>query len=313
MSSDAADRQPPDRRDFLTTAGVLTAGAILAPHFEAAARLLAAPDSHAAVAAAWRVRPFALGDVALGNGIFQQKRDRMLNYARHYGSATDIFAGPDRMLRNFRATAGLDTKGAEPPGSWENATGYLRGHYAGHFMSMLAQAYASSGDEVYKRKLDYMVAGLGECQDALAAAARQPTPRTAGRFGRALRLTGSPLGQAEHVSLPEGVVSGLEDFTVAAWINLSLYDRTALSDPKGDPASLTNGTAVFDFGSPSPEFGEAPRARMFLTVRVSNDQPVPRFAAPVLALEPEPVPVPEPEPSLPVVPPPLTQITASGI
>jgi uncharacterized protein len=85
------------------------------------------------------------------------------------------------MLRNFRANAGLDTRGAQPPGSWENATGYLRGHYAGHFMSMLAQAYAGTDDDVFKRKLDYMVAGLGECQDALAAAARQPTPRTVSR------------------------------------------------------------------------------------------------------------------------------------
>jgi DUF1680 family protein len=278
MSSDAADRQSPDRRDFLKTAGAATAGVMMAQQLEAAARLLAGPERHAAAAAAWRVRPFALGEVALGDGIFQQKRDRMLNYARNYGSATDILAGPDRMLRNFRATAGLDTKGAQPPGSWENATGYLRGHYAGHFMSMLAQAYASSRDEVYKRKLDYMVAGLGECQDALAAAARQPTPRTAGRFGQALRLTGSPLGHAEHVSLPEGLVSELSDFTIGVWINLSLYDRAALSDPKADPAVLNNGAVLFDFGNPNAEFGEAPRARMYLTVRASNDRPVPRFA-----------------------------------
>jgi DUF1680 family protein len=182
------------------------------------------------------------------------------------------------MLRNFRANAGLDTKGAQPPGSWENATGYLRGHFAGHFMSMLAQAYAGTGDVVYKQKLDYIVAGLAACQEALAAAARQPTPRVPGRFGTALRLTGSPLGHAEHVSLPDGIVSGLDDFTIATWINLSLYDRAALSDPKADPAVLNNGVVLFDFGSPNPEFGEAPRARMFLTVRVSNNQPVPRFA-----------------------------------
>src|SRR6187401_2043918 len=175
----------PDRRDFLKTAGTLTAAAAIYQGLDGLAHpLLAAtaPDA----AAGWLVRPFALNQVALGSGIFQQKRDRILYYARNYGSATDIFAGPDRMLRNFRFTAGLDTKGAQPPGSWENATGYLRGHYAGHFMSMLAQAYAGSGDDVYKKKLDYMVAALAECQDALAAAARQPTPRTTGRFDKAL-------------------------------------------------------------------------------------------------------------------------------
>jgi DUF1680 family protein len=280
MSSDDVTRQPPGRRDFLKTAGTLTAGAVMLQGLDGLARPLFDAGTSAVVPATWRVRPFALTDVALGNGIFQQKRDRLLNYARNYGSATDIFAGPDRMLRNFRFTAGLDTKGAQPPGSWENATGYLRGHYAGHFMSMLAQAYAGSGDEIYKRKLDYMVAALGECQDALAAAARLPTPRTTGRFATALRLTGSPLGHAEHVALPEGVVSGLTDFTIAVWINLSVYERALLSasGPNADPAALNNGAAIFDFGNPNPEFGAAPIVRMFLTVRVSNDRPVPRFA-----------------------------------
>jgi DUF1680 family protein len=260
----------------LKKAGALTGGAVMYRNLEGFAETLG-PASGAAAPGAWVVRPFALTRVALGAGIFQEKRDRMLNYARNYGGS-EIFAGPDRMLRNFRANAGLDTRGAEPPGSWENATGYLRGHYAGHFMSMLAQAYAGTGDDVYKRKLEYMVAGLGECQDALADAARQPTPRIAGRFDRALRLSGSPLGHAEHVALPEGIASGLHDFTIATWINLSIYDRTQLSDPKADPAALNNGVALFDFGSPNPEFAAAPLSRMFLTVRVSNDQPVPRFA-----------------------------------
>jgi DUF1680 family protein len=280
MSSDAADRESPDRRDFLKTAGTLAAGAMLYHGLDGSTRPLLAQSTGRSVAVSGPVRPFSLKQVTLGRGIFQEKRDRILNYARNYGSATDIFAGPDRMLRNFRFNAGLDTRGAQPPGSWENATGYLRGHYAGHFMSMLAQAYAGTGDDIYKRKLDYMVAALGECQDALAAAAHQPTPRLPGRFGQALRLTGSPLGHAEHVSLPAGLVSGLNDFTIAAWINLAVYERAMLSDsgPNVDPAALNNGAAIFDFGRPHAEFGAAPLARMFLIVRVSNDRPVPRFA-----------------------------------
>jgi DUF1680 family protein len=279
MSSDAS-REHPDRREFLKTAGAVTSGAMMLRNLDAVARTVLEEPATAAARASWRVRPFALTQVALGKGIFQEKRDRMLNYARNYGSATEVLAGPDRMLRNFRFNAGLDTRGAQPPGSWENATGYLRGHYAGHYMSMLAQAYAGTGDDISKRKLDYMVAGLAECQDALAAAARQPTARIDGRFGRAMRLTGSPLGHAEHVALPEGIVAGLDDFTVATWINLSVYNRSLLSDsgPNADPAALNNGAAIFDFGSPNAEFGAAPLARMFLTVRVSNERPVPRFA-----------------------------------
>ncbi|MEJ2503529.1 MAG: glycoside hydrolase family 127 protein, partial [Gemmatimonadota bacterium] len=199
----------------------------------------------------------------------EARRSRARARARVRGGAPQVRKG-----------GGPDTKGAEPPGSWESETGYLRGHYAGHFMSMLAQAYAGTGDPVYKQKLDYMVEGLAECQAALAAAAAEPTPRVEGRHGRALRLSGSPLGHAEHVRLPDGVVDGLEDFTVAMWVDLSEYARGDLPDSNEnlDPASLNNQVAVFDFGSPNPEYAEAPLAHMYLTVRVSDEQPVPRFA-----------------------------------
>src|SRR3954468_12919715 len=106
-------------------------------------------------------------------------------------------------------------------------------------MSMLAQAYAGTGDAIYKQKLDYIVRGLAECQDALAAAARKPTPREAGKFGRALRLSGSPIGLAEHVSIPAGVVSGLRDFTIALWINPAQYDGARLPDDKPNADSAT--------------------------------------------------------------------------
>jgi uncharacterized protein len=147
-------------------------------------------------------------------------------------------------------------------------------------MSMLAQAYAGTGDAVFKQKLDYIIRSLAECQDALAAAARMPTPRAAGRFGSALRLSGSPIGLAEHVWLPSGIVSGLRDFTISLWINPLQYDRARLSDsrPTADLPTLTNGTAILDFGSPNAAFAEPALSRMYLTVRASNDTPVPRFA-----------------------------------
>ncbi len=280
MSREPANHIHPDRRDFLKTAGAAAAGMLLLPQFEAAAGTSGSAEFTRARRAAWTVRPFALTQVKLSESLFTQKRDRMLAYARGYGGEADVFAGPDRVLSIFRANAELDTKGAQPVGSWENGTGYLRGHYAGHFMSMLAQAYAGTGDAIFKQKLDYMVRGVAECQDALAAAARRPTPRAAGKFGSALRLTGSPIGLAEHVALPAGVVSGLRDFTIALWINPAQYDRARLSDSRAnaDQATLTNGTAVFDFGSPNPQFAEPALTRMYLTVRAENDKPVPRFA-----------------------------------
>jgi DUF1680 family protein len=205
----------------------------------------------------------------------------MLHYARSYGGEADPLAGPDRMLSIFRANAGLDTRGAEPPGGWETETCYLRGHYAGHFMTMLAQAWASTDDPIYMEKLDYMVGALAECQTALATAAAAPTPRVPGRdAGGALRLTGSPIGHAEHVRLPDGITGGLQDFTVATWMYLREYDPAKLTRTNRNqtPATLNNGAAVFDFGTPNPEYAAAVLARMYLVVRVSDDHPVPRFA-----------------------------------
>ena len=153
----------------------------------------------------------------------------MLDYARGYGSETDVFAGPDRVLPIFRAqcrarherrAAGRqlgerDRLPARPLRRplHEHARAGVRGHGR-------RRLQAEAG--LHRR-------GLAECQDALAAAARQPTARATGRFGKALRLSGSPIGLAEHVSLPEGIVSGLRDFTIAMWINPSrLRPRTAL-------------------------------------------------------------------------------------
>ncbi|MFI8992190.1 glycoside hydrolase family 127 protein [Streptomyces antimycoticus] len=119
------------------------------------------------VPATWRVSPFRLDQVSLRDGVFQAKRDLMLTYARAYPA--------DRILAVFRANAGLDTYGARPPGGWETADGNLRGHYAGHFLTLVAQAYADTREPALKEKLDYLVSALGECQAALAASDDPPS------------------------------------------------------------------------------------------------------------------------------------------
>lgn len=224
------------------------------------------------------VLPFRLDQVSLGESLFQRKRDRMLRYAANYGGEADVLAGPDRLLSTFRANAGLDTRGAEPVGEWESETGYLRGHYAGHFLSLLAQAWASTGDEIYKKKLDYMVEGLAECQQALAAAASRPTPRVEGVRGGAVRLSGSPLGNAEHIRLPTTDFGISQDFTIAVWVNLALDDASSLPDPRQTPLDLIDSAAIFDFGSPNPDFAEEPLAHLGMGVRLVDGRPIPRFA-----------------------------------
>jgi hypothetical protein len=55
-------------------------------------------------------------------------------------------------------------------------------------------------------------------------------PRVAGRIGNAVKLAGN----GEYVQLPDGIVSGLHDFTISAWVN---------------PSQNSAWSRVFDFGT----------------------------------------------------------------
>lgn len=149
--------QPPTRRRVL---GIAAATAAAVPLAQSATPSCAAAPATTSATAPWAVHPFPLGQVALGDGVFRRKRDLMLDYARSYPA--------DRILAVFRANAGLDTKGARPPGGWETADGNLRGHYGGHFLTLISQAYAGTGEPALKTKLDHLVSALGECQRAFA-------------------------------------------------------------------------------------------------------------------------------------------------
>ena len=102
---------------------------------------------------------FYLDDVSLDgtDTMFGENMGRTLEYLKVMDA--------DRMLYNFRTAFGQDTKGAQPLTGWEEPSGLLRGHSTGHFMSALAQAYASTGDETYRDKLDYMVTEMRKLQE----------------------------------------------------------------------------------------------------------------------------------------------------
>ncbi|MFD7024812.1 beta-L-arabinofuranosidase domain-containing protein [Promicromonospora sukumoe] len=157
--------------------------------------------AEAVLAAPPRVaEPFPLADVVLAGGVFTRARDQMLHLARVYPV--------DRLLAVFRANAGLDTRGAQPPGGWEDfghpdedawgpddypgreaapTANLLRGHYAGHFLSMLALAAGGADDDVVRdelrAKVDALVEGLREVQEALAASGRYSHPGFLAAYG----------------------------------------------------------------------------------------------------------------------------------
>jgi hypothetical protein len=107
----------------------------------------------------WKVRPFPMSQVRLGDGPFKQAMEADRAYLRSLP--------PDRLLHTFRLNANLPSS-AQPLGGWEAPDCELRGHYAGgHYLSACALMYASTGDETLKNNGNTVVAELAKCQDAL--------------------------------------------------------------------------------------------------------------------------------------------------
>lgn len=104
------------------------------------------------------VRPFKLDQVSLHEGLLQEKRDRVKDFIRTYDER--------RFLVLFNNVAGRpNISDVTPPGGWEDG-GLLSGHWTGHYMSALSQAYVDQGEDIYKTKLDWMVSELAACQEA---------------------------------------------------------------------------------------------------------------------------------------------------
>ena len=87
------------------------------------------------------------------NGAFKNAQDVDLRYI--------LSLNPDKLLAPYLIDAGLPLK-AERYGNWESSG--LDGHIGGHYLSALAMMYASTGNAELKKRLDYMVDQLAQCQ-----------------------------------------------------------------------------------------------------------------------------------------------------
>jgi DUF1680 family protein len=232
---------PPLSRRHLFQAAALTA-VTPAISYAASGRAVAAASEAPSV---WPVQPFDLDQVTLGPGLFRDKRQLMLDHARGY----DVH----RLLQVFRANAGLSTGGAVAPGGWEGldgeANGNLRGHYTGHFLTMLAQAYAGTGEQVFVDRTRTMIEALTEVREALRHEPRILS--VTGRFGTAAE---NVRGSYQYVDLPAGVLDGAASLTLSAWVK-----------PTHDAAWAR----IFDFGDDTTRY-------LYLAARNANG--VPRFA-----------------------------------
>jgi DUF1680 family protein len=140
------------RRNFLKTSTAAAAGFTLI-------RSLTPKEVFGAMTSSdtgGRIVPFPLTSVRLTPGIFREQAE--IN-SRYLDSLS-----VDRLLHSFRLTAGISST-ATPYKGWEEPTCELRGHFSGgHFLSAVALASATSGNDVLKRKGDAVVSGLAQCQ-----------------------------------------------------------------------------------------------------------------------------------------------------
>lgn len=108
------------------------------------------------------ITAFELGQVVLTNDYFENAFDKEIAYLLSFDT--------DKLLAGFRETAGLDMKGAVRYTGWEDDL--IGGHCVGHYLSAVAQGYASlpEGDkdkEALYKVITAMTDGLKECQDAV--------------------------------------------------------------------------------------------------------------------------------------------------
>lgn len=73
---------------------------------------------------------------------------------------------PDRLLHNFRINAGIPST-AQPLEGWESPQCGLRGHFTGHYLSACAMLISRYNDPVLRKRIDYMIDALRECQQKL--------------------------------------------------------------------------------------------------------------------------------------------------
>jgi uncharacterized protein len=156
--------RPVSRRTFLKAASASAAASY-------AARALPAwgAADRGAVAINTPLTTFSYSEVELLDGPMKQQFDE--NHARF------LNLDEDRLLKVFRQVAGLPSPG-EDMGGWYDLTGFslerndfhgfIAGHTFGQYVSGLARAYAVTGSEPTRAKINRLVKGYAETLDPKA-------------------------------------------------------------------------------------------------------------------------------------------------
>lgn len=157
---------PPDSSDVLKPGTYRVTGKVPGTPFAPKATVIVKVPVGTTTPPSRLAEPFALSDVVLDRDTkgrdtpFIRNRDKFVR-----GLAA---SNPDSFLYNFRDAFGQP----QPPGAvqlegWDNQTTRLRGHASGHYLSAIAQAYASATyDEALRanflQKMNYLIDTLHE-------------------------------------------------------------------------------------------------------------------------------------------------------
>jgi len=149
-----------DRRAFVKTAGSVAIAGVLRP-----SSALADTETQL-MAVSTPLALFAYKDVQLHEGPMRRQFDE--NHARF------LNLDDDRMLKVYRQVAGLPAPG-EDMGGWYDLDGFslerndfhgfIAGHSFGQYVSGLARAYAVTGDEATRKKINNLVKGYGDTNE----------------------------------------------------------------------------------------------------------------------------------------------------
>lgn len=102
-----------------------------------------------------KVVPFTNEEVSLKPSWIKHREELNINFLESLD--------PDRLLHNFRITAGLPSN-AIPLEGWESPQVGLRGHFVGHYLSAVSILAEKYKNPLWIERLNYMVNELYKCQ-----------------------------------------------------------------------------------------------------------------------------------------------------
>jgi uncharacterized protein len=155
---------PKDNSQVAKPGTYTVTGKVPGTDFRPTARVTVKPAARPAGAPTRTVEPFALGRVTLD----RDTKGRETPFIRNRDKFIRALAGtdPDRFLYNFRDAFGQpQPAGTQPLGGWDSQTTRLRGHASGHYLSAIAQAYASTTYDAslratFLQKMHYLIDAL---------------------------------------------------------------------------------------------------------------------------------------------------------